>query len=157
MKLVAVTACPTGIAQSQMAAENLRQAVEGTPHELRVEVRGAMGTEAELTRAEIAAADAAILAADTAVEADRFGDTPTVRVPVAEAVTDASELVTQVCEQTTKPDGAGRVDASGADEHGAGSANGTDSDPGQQRGGAPDSGRKSSPSLPVRIIRRLFG
>jgi PTS system fructose-specific IIB component len=58
MKLVAVTSCPTGIAHSQMAAENLEQTAEELGHEIKVEVQGAMGAENELSEADIGAADA---------------------------------------------------------------------------------------------------
>ena len=58
MNLVAVTSCPTGIAHSQMAAENLEQTAERLGHEIKVEVQGAMGAQNDLTAAEISDADA---------------------------------------------------------------------------------------------------
>ena len=72
MKLVAVTACPTGIAHSQMAAENLEQAAERMGHDIKVEIQGAMGAENELSAEDVESAGAAIIAADTAVNRDRF-------------------------------------------------------------------------------------
>lgn len=71
MKFVAVTACPTGIAHSQMAAENLEQEAAKQGHEITVEIQGAMGAENELTAADIEAADAAIIAADTSPKRSR--------------------------------------------------------------------------------------
>ena len=52
MKFVAVTACPTGIAHSQMGAENLEQEAQKRGHDIEVEIQGAMGAENELSAAE---------------------------------------------------------------------------------------------------------
>ncbi|WP_226483372.1 PTS fructose transporter subunit IIB [Natrinema amylolyticum] len=93
MKLVAVTSCPTGIAHSQMAAENLETTAEERGHDIKVEVQGAMGAENELTDNEIAAADAVIIAADTSVSRDRFEDKPLVKGTVKDAVNDPEGLI----------------------------------------------------------------
>jgi len=74
MKFVAITACPTGIAHSQMAAENLQNTAEERGHDIHVEIHGAMGTENEIPDDTLAAADAVIIAADTGVSQDRFGN-----------------------------------------------------------------------------------
>lgn len=92
MKLVAVTACPTGIAHSQMAAENLEQTAKKEGHEITVEIQGAMGAENELSSAEIAAADAVIIAADTSVNRDRFTDVPVVKGTVKDGINDPESL-----------------------------------------------------------------
>ncbi|XVH31385.1 PTS fructose transporter subunit IIB [Haloferacaceae archaeon DSL9] len=93
MKLVAVTSCPTGIAHSQMAAENLESTAEARGHEIHVEVQGAMGTQDELSASAIAEADAVIIAADTSVSTDRFDDAKIVKATVKDAVNDAERLV----------------------------------------------------------------
>ncbi|EMA08831.1 PTS system, fructose-specific IIB component [Haloarcula vallismortis] len=93
MKLVAVTSCPTGIAHSQMAAENLEQTAEDKGHDIKVEVQGAMGAENELSDSDIAAADAAIIAADTAVSQDRFNGVPLIDGTVKDAVNDAEGMI----------------------------------------------------------------
>ncbi|EJN57088.1 PTS system, fructose-specific IIB component [Halogranum rubrum] len=93
MKLVAVTSCPTGIAHSQMAAENLRTKGEEMGHDMSVEVQGAMGAQDELTSEEIAEADAVIIAADTAVSRDRFEGKPLVKGTVKDAVNDVESLI----------------------------------------------------------------
>ena len=73
MKIVAVTACPTGIAHTYMAAELLEKTARKLGHTIKVETQGAMGIENELSAADIAAADVAIFATDIAVEQeDRF-------------------------------------------------------------------------------------
>ena len=94
MKLVAVTSCPTGIAHSQMAAESLEQTAERLGHEIQVEIQGAMGAENELDRETIADADAAIIAADTAVSRDRFeaASVPVVKGTVKDAINDTESL-----------------------------------------------------------------
>jgi len=89
MKIVAVTACPTGIAHTYMAAESLERAAKAMGHEIKVETQGAMGIENELTASEIAAAGAAVFAVDIEVEGkERFAALRTVRVPVKDAIKD---------------------------------------------------------------------
>ncbi|MFC7238010.1 PTS fructose transporter subunit IIB [Saliphagus sp. GCM10025317] len=104
MKFVAVTACPTGIAHSHMAAENLERVAEASGHEIDVEVQGAMGTENELSGELIGAADAVIIAAATSVERDRFDGKPLVAAPVRDAVDDAEGLLGRAVE-VAKNDG----------------------------------------------------
>ncbi|MBX0296456.1 PTS fructose transporter subunit IIB [Haloarcula nitratireducens] len=98
MKFVAVTSCPTGIAHSQMAAENLEQTATEMGHDISVEVQGAMGAENELSAEDIQAADAAIVAADTAVDTDRFEGMPLVKGTVKDAVNDVESLLNQAIE-----------------------------------------------------------
>lgn len=93
MRLVAVTACPTGIAHSQMGAESLTRAAADAGHDIEVEVHGAMGTENELGEGDLGRADAAIVAADVRVDTDRFADLPTVVAPVGIAVSEPEHLV----------------------------------------------------------------
>jgi fructose-specific phosphotransferase system IIB component len=83
MKIVAVTACPTGIAHTYMAAEQLEKTAKKLGHTIKVETQGAMGIENELNQAEIDAAEVAILAADIAIEkTERFARIRKVEVPV---------------------------------------------------------------------------
>jgi fructose-specific phosphotransferase system IIB component len=87
MKIVAVTACPTGIAHTYMAAEQLEKTARKLGHGIKVETQGAMGIENELSQADIDAADVAIFAADIAVEkAERFTGIRKIEVPVQEAL-----------------------------------------------------------------------
>lgn len=87
MKLVAVTACPTGIAHTYMAAEQLERTAKELGHEIKVETQGAMGIENELDASDIAAAQAAIFATDIEVERrDRFSKLRILEVPVQEAI-----------------------------------------------------------------------
>ncbi len=87
MKIVAVTACPTGIAHTYMAAEQLEKTAKALGHEIRVETQGAMGIENELTARDIAGADFVIFAVDIEVEKkDRFDGKKIVNAGVAEAI-----------------------------------------------------------------------
>jgi fructose-specific phosphotransferase system IIB component len=89
VKIVAVTACPTGIAHTYMAAEQLAKAGKALGHEIKVETQGAMGIENELTPADIQGADAAIFAVGIEVERrERFTGLRIVEVPVAQAIKD---------------------------------------------------------------------
>lgn len=89
MKVVAVTACPTGIAHTYMAAEQLEKTAKKLGHTIKVETQGAMGIENELTQADIDAAEVAILATDIAIEqSDRFNRIRKIKVPVQAALKD---------------------------------------------------------------------
>lgn len=93
MKFVAVTACPTGIAHTYMAAENLEKTAKELGHEIKVETQGAMGIENELTAADISGADALILAVDIMIEnAERFEGIPKIEVPIQLALKDPKSI-----------------------------------------------------------------
>jgi len=73
MKIVAITACGTGIAHTYMSAEGLKKAAKEMGDEIRVEIQGAMGIEYGLTEEEIEAADLVIIASDIGVRGrERF-------------------------------------------------------------------------------------
>ncbi len=83
MRIVAVTACPTGIAHTYMAAEQLEKTARALGHSIKVETQGAMGIENELAQSDIDAADVVIIAADIALERpERFARSRKVEVPV---------------------------------------------------------------------------
>lgn len=87
MKIIAVTACPTGIAHTYMAAEQLEKTGKLLGHQIKVETQGAMGIENELTAADIKSADFVIFAVDIAVEQpERFTGCKQITVPVQEAI-----------------------------------------------------------------------
>jgi PTS system fructose-specific IIB component/fructose-specific PTS system IIB-like component len=87
MNIVAVTACPTGIAHTYMAAEQLEKTAKKLGHGIRVETQGAMGIENELSPDDVSTAQAAIFAADIAVQGrERFAGLRVVEVSVAEAI-----------------------------------------------------------------------
>jgi len=72
LKFVAVTACPTGIAHTFMAAEALQKAAKALGHSIKVETQGSVGAKNQLTPEDIAAADAVVVAAETKVDTARF-------------------------------------------------------------------------------------
>ncbi|MCB1186193.1 PTS fructose transporter subunit IIB [bacterium] len=93
MKIVAVTACPTGIAHTYMAAEQLEKTGRELGHEVKVETQGAMGIENELTAAEIAAAELVILAVDIEIEQrERFDGKRIIEVPAQLAIKDPKSI-----------------------------------------------------------------
>jgi fructose-specific phosphotransferase system IIB component len=87
MKIVAVTACPTGIAHTYMAAEQIEKTARALGHEIKVETQGSMGIENELSAREIREADVALFAVDIEVEnRERFSGKRIVQVPVQEVI-----------------------------------------------------------------------
>ena len=89
MKIVAVTACPTGIAHTYMAAEQIEKTGKALGHQVKVETQGAMGIENELSAKDIREADVVIFAVDIDVEQrDRFDGKKVVQVPVQQAIKD---------------------------------------------------------------------
>jgi PTS system fructose-specific IIB component/fructose-specific PTS system IIB-like component len=96
MKIVAVTACPTGIAHTYMAAEQLEKTARKLGHSIKVETQGAMGIENELSQADIAEAEVVIFAADIAIErAERFQGRRKIQVPVQAALKDPAAVLNQ--------------------------------------------------------------
>jgi fructose-specific phosphotransferase system IIB component len=94
MIVVAVTACPTGVAHTYMAAKELEKTAKKLGYRIKVETQGAMGVENELSAEDIAHADVVILASDVALEKpERFDRISVVRVSVREAINDAAAVL----------------------------------------------------------------
>ena len=103
-KILAVTACPTGVAHTYMAAESLIKAAKEKNIPLKVETRGAVGVENEFTEQEIAEAHAIIVAADTDVLESRFAGKPVVKVAVAQAIKNPAGLLEEaLAKQASAP------------------------------------------------------
>lgn len=97
MTLVAVTACPTGIAHTYMAAERLEKAGRKIGVPVRVETQGAMGVENELSADEIRNAAAVILAVGIPVlRRERFAGKPTYEIGVQEAIKNAEAVIRKI-------------------------------------------------------------
>ncbi|MVB09831.1 PTS system fructose-specific EIIB'BC component [Caprobacter fermentans] len=92
-KLLAVTACPTGIAHTYMAAEALQKAAKEKNVSIKVETRGSVGVENRLSEEEIAEAHAIIVAADMDADEGRFKGKPVVRVGAGAAIKDPGGLI----------------------------------------------------------------
>lgn len=91
--IVAVTACPAGLSHTYMAAEALEQKAKELGISIKVEADGAAGNRNRLLPEEIAKAKAVIVAADRAVEMDRFMGKPLVRTGVVDGVRKPQELI----------------------------------------------------------------
>ena len=92
-RLLAVTACPTGIAHTYMAAENLENTAKRMGIALKAETDGSGGAQNVLTGEEIARAEAIIVAADREIEMARFDGKPVLQVPVADGIHKAEQLI----------------------------------------------------------------
>ncbi|WP_026759629.1 PTS fructose transporter subunit IIABC [Selenomonas ruminantium] len=93
IQVLAVTACPTGIAHTFMAAESLEQHAKKRGITIKVETNGSGGAKNVLTAEEIAKADAIIVAADKNVAMARFDGKPTIITKVADGINKADELL----------------------------------------------------------------
>src|SRR5512135_496858 len=85
-KIIAVMACPTGIAHTVMAAEALEKTAAVMGHTLRAEMQGSAGAKNVLTEQEIRDADTVIIATDIHINMDRFDDKPVYAVSTSEAI-----------------------------------------------------------------------
>lgn len=94
-RVLAVTACPTGIAHTYMAAESIENMAKKLGITCKVETDGSGGAQNVLTKEEIEAAEAIIVAADKNVGMARFNGKPVIQVPVADGIHKAEELLTR--------------------------------------------------------------
>ncbi|MFB4168011.1 fructose-specific PTS transporter subunit EIIC [Virgibacillus sp. JSM 102003] len=92
-KILAVTACPTGIAHTYMAAEKLSETAKEMGISIKVETNGSGGVKNCLTNKEIEEADTIIVAADTKVEMERFDGKPVIETGVGKAIHEATDLL----------------------------------------------------------------
>ena len=101
--IVAVTSCPTGIAHTFMAAAALRNGAAELGYVIKVETRGSVGAQNALTDEEIAAADIALVAADTHVDLDRFQGVRLFTASTKEAIHDPKALILRALREAGKP------------------------------------------------------
>lgn len=95
-RVLAVTACPTGIAHTYMAAEALEKAGKKMGISIKVETNGSGGAKNVLTREEIAACDGIIVAADKAVEMSRFDGKKVYKTKVSDGIKIPEELINKI-------------------------------------------------------------
>ena len=95
-EILCITACPTGIAHTYMAAEALEKAGQETNHKIKVETQGQSGVKNQLTREEIQNAKAIIVAADTNVDLSRFNGKKLLKTRVADGIHKPKELIEKV-------------------------------------------------------------
>ena len=95
-RILAVTACPTGIAHTYMAAEALEKAGEKLGYPLKAETNGSGGAKNVLTKKEIEECDGIIIAADKNVDMARFDGKPVIKVSVSSGINKPEELVQKI-------------------------------------------------------------
>lgn len=117
--IVAVTACPTGIAHTYMAADALKAKAEELGVDIKVETNGSTGIKNALTPEEIEKATAVIVAVGKNVEMNRFAGKHVIQVPVADGIRKAQQLIERAVKQDApifKGDGSGATGESNTDE-----------------------------------------
>lgn len=92
-RILAVTACPTGIAHTYMAAESLEKAAKARSCSVKVETRGSAGAKNVVTAKEIEEADCIIVAADTKVPMERFAGKKVIECQVSDGIGKADKLI----------------------------------------------------------------
>ena len=123
-KIVAVTACPTGIAHTYMAADALKYAAEELGYDLKVETQGSSGNE-KLTQADIDAAEAVIFAVSVNVrERNRFAGKPFVESAVKRGIDEPKEMIAEALAEAENPNGARVVAATSSGEDSPGATEG---------------------------------
>ncbi|MFD4051479.1 fructose-specific PTS transporter subunit EIIC [Streptomyces sp. NPDC058611] len=96
LKLLAVTACPTGIAHTYMAAEKLQQAADELGVDMKVETQGSIGAENVISDNDVKEADGIIIAADKEVDRERFAGKRVLSTGVADGIHKPKELIERV-------------------------------------------------------------
>ncbi|MFI9614771.1 fructose-specific PTS transporter subunit EIIC [Streptomyces sp. NPDC052023] len=112
LRLLAVTACPTGIAHTYMAAEKLAQAAESRGIEMKVETQGSIGAENVLDDNDVRKADGVIVAADKDVDLSRFAGKRVLKAGVAEGIRHPGQLIEQVLSAPVHTEGGSPTAAS---------------------------------------------
>ncbi|MEU0846335.1 fructose-specific PTS transporter subunit EIIC [Streptomyces sp. NPDC005962] len=120
LKLLAVTACPTGIAHTYMAAEKLVRAAESLGHRMKVETQGSIGAENVLSDNDVSEADGIIIAADKDVDRSRFVGKKVLVVGVAEGIHHPERLIERVRDAPVYEPGHERDGAGGRERRGGG-------------------------------------
>lgn len=99
MKILGVTACPTGIAHTYMAQESLEKELRNRGFEYKIETQGGLGIENELMNEDISDADVIILAVSIVIEGEeRFEGKKVLRADVDRAIKDVKNLVDEAIE-----------------------------------------------------------
>ena len=101
-EILAITACPTGIAHTYMAAEALEKMGEQLGHKVKVETHGSSGVKNKFTKEEIKNAKAVIIAADTKIDLSRFDGKKLVKAKVADGINKPQELIKHVLSPEAK-------------------------------------------------------
>ena len=95
-EILAITACPTGIAHTYMAAEALEKMGNELGHKIKVETHGSSGVKNKFTKEEIKNAKAVIIAADTKIDLSRFDGKKLIKARVSDGINKPKQLIEQV-------------------------------------------------------------
>ena len=101
-EILAITACPTGIAHTYMAAEALEQMGEQLGHKVKVETHGSSGVKNKFTKEEIKNAKGIIIASDTKIDLSRFDGKKLIKAKVADGINKPKELIENVLSPNAK-------------------------------------------------------
>ncbi|MCY6369880.1 PTS fructose-like transporter subunit IIB [Clostridium ganghwense] len=97
MKFLAVTACPSGVAHTYMAAEAIENAAKARGIEIKVETQGSIGIENEITMNDVKDADAVILTKDIGIKGkERFKGKLIVNVGISDVVKNSDKLIDKI-------------------------------------------------------------
>lgn len=108
--LVAVTSCPSGVAHTYMAAEALERAAKKRNIRIKVETQSSMGSENEITQAEVDAADAVILTKDIKIDkSDRFNRKPIVTEYASKMIKHSDEIIDLALKAAATREGSSQV------------------------------------------------
>jgi fructose-specific PTS system IIB-like component len=100
LKIVAVTACPSGVAHTYMAAEALEKAAKKRGISIKVETQGSIGIENEITQKEADEATVVILTKDMGIKnTHRFANKPIVQIAVGDAIKKANLIIDNLIEK----------------------------------------------------------
>jgi PTS system fructose-specific IIC component len=115
-RFVGITACPTGIAHTFMAAAALEKAAKALGHSIKVETQGSVGAKNQLTAEDIAAADAVVIAAETNVDTSRFGAKRLYMTSTKQAMHAGQDVLRKALEAPVGGEGAAGAGLAGAVE-----------------------------------------
>lgn len=97
MKILAVTACPSGVAHTYIAAEAIRKACKKVGADCKVETQGFLGIENEITVEDIKTADAVILTTDMPIKnQQRFDSIKQIKAGVGQVIREADDIVSKI-------------------------------------------------------------
>ena len=103
MKLLAVTACPSGVAHTYMAAEALEQAAKKLDVEIKIETQGSIGRENIITANDVSVCDAIILTNDMPIiDENRFTGKPILRIGVSQAIKQSDAIISGIIKKLKK-------------------------------------------------------
>ena len=156
--ILAITACPTGIAHTYMAAEKLEAAAKEAGATIKVETHGSIGVDNAFSHADIAGADAVIIAADIAIDKERFVNKQLVTTGVDAAISHPDDLLRRaLVAPRWGQHGKGNQGGDGDRSAGAGSGSGASGGLSPDADGASMSGSVSGESLnPATVIYRAL-